>query len=104
MPNAELLTPAEVDFLWESAGLGELPYPLRVRSHGETLDERSLLRQRTLEGLAARGLAAGRGRPGPHVADYCGVLATAELSLDAAQLIARAAEPLLAIAGVLGGL
>ncbi|MFJ1766522.1 ESX secretion-associated protein EspG [Amycolatopsis sp. NPDC088138] len=103
MPNAELLTPVEVDFLWESAGLGELPYPLRARSHGETEDERSLLRRRTLEGLAARGLADGRGRPEPHVEDYFGLLATPELSLDAVQLIAPDAEPLLAIAGVLGG-
>lgn len=103
MPNAELLTPVEVDFLWESAGLGELPYPLRVRSHGETADERSMLRQRTLEGLAARGLADGRGRPEPHIEDYFGVLATSELSLDAVQLIAPEAEPLLALAGVLGG-
>jgi hypothetical protein len=103
MPTAELLTPVEVDFLWESAGLGELPYPLRVRSHGETVDERSLLRRRTLEGLTARGLADGRGRPEPHVEDYFGVLAAPELSLDAVQLIAPEAEPLLAIAGVLGG-
>jgi hypothetical protein len=103
MPTAELLTPVEVDFLWESAGLGELPYPLRVRSHGETVDERSMLRRRTLEGLTARGLADGRGRPEPHVEDYFGVLAAPELSLDAVQLIAPEAEPLLAIAGVLGG-
>jgi hypothetical protein len=103
MPNAELLTPVEVDFLWESAGLGELPYPLHIRSHGETVDERSILRKRTLEGLAARGLADGRGRPEPHVEDYFGVLAQSELSLDAVQLIAPDAEPLLAIAGVLGG-
>ncbi|WP_086846769.1 ESX secretion-associated protein EspG [Amycolatopsis kentuckyensis] len=103
MPNAELLTPVEVDFLWESAGLGELPYPLRIRSHGATEDERSLLRRRTLEGLTARGLADGRGRPEPHVEDYFGVLAAPELSLDAVQLIAPDAEPLLAIAGVLGG-
>ncbi|QKV77632.1 ESX secretion-associated protein EspG [Amycolatopsis sp. Hca4] len=103
MPNAELLTPVEVDFLWESAGLGELPYPLRIRSHGATVDERSLLRRRTLEGLTARGLADGRGRPEPHVEDYFGVLASPELSLDAVQLIAPDAEPLLAIAGVLGG-
>ncbi|MEV6873691.1 ESX secretion-associated protein EspG [Amycolatopsis sp. NPDC051128] len=104
MPTAELLTPVEVDFLWESAGLGELPYPLRVRSHGATVDERAMLRQRTLEGLAARGLADGRGRPEPHVEDYFGVLAAPELSLDAVQLIAPDAEPLLSIAGVLGGL
>ncbi|KDN20258.1 ESX secretion-associated protein EspG [Amycolatopsis rifamycinica] len=103
MPNAELLTPAEVDFLWESAGLGELPYPLRIRSHGATVDERAMLRRRTLEGLTARGLADGRGRPEPHVEDYFGVLASPELSLDAVQLIAPDAEPLLAIAGVLGG-
>ncbi|MGV9367482.1 ESX secretion-associated protein EspG [Amycolatopsis sp. NPDC003731] len=103
MPNAELLTPVEVDFLWESAGLGELPYPLRIRSHGATADERSLLRRRTLEGLAARGLADGRGRPEPHVEDYFGVLAAPERSLDAVQLIAPDAEPLLAVAGVLGG-
>jgi hypothetical protein len=103
MPNAELLTPVEVDFLWESAGLGELPYPLRIRSHGATVDERAVLRRRTLEGLTARGLADGRGRPEPQIEDYFGVLAAPELSLDAVQLIAPDAEPLLAIAGVLGG-
>ncbi|GHG37967.1 MULTISPECIES: ESX secretion-associated protein EspG [Amycolatopsis] len=103
MPNAELLTPVEVDFLWESAGLGELPYPLRIRSHGATVDERAMLRRRTLEGLTARGLADGRGRPEPHVEDYFGVLAAPELSLDAVQLIAPDAQPLLAVAGVLGG-
>ncbi|MEU4247855.1 ESX secretion-associated protein EspG [Amycolatopsis sp. NPDC026612] len=102
MPNAELLTPVEVDFLWESAGLGELPYPLRIRSHGATVDERAVLRRRTLEGLTARGLADGRGRPEPHMEDYFGVLATPDLSLDAVQLIAPDAEPLLAVAGVLG--
>lgn len=103
MPKAELLTPVEVDFLWESAGLGELPYPLRIRSYGATVDERAVLRRRTLEGLTARGLADGRGRPEPHLEDYFGVLATPELSLDAIQLIALDAEPLLAVAGVLGG-
>ncbi|MEU4517918.1 ESX secretion-associated protein EspG [Amycolatopsis sp. NPDC024027] len=103
MPNAELLTPVEVDFLWESAGLGELPYPLNIRSHGATADERAMLRRRTLEGLTARGLADGRGRPEPHIEDYFGVLAAPELSLDAVQLIAPDAEALLAVAGVLGG-
>ncbi|WIX86272.1 ESX secretion-associated protein EspG [Amycolatopsis sp. DG1A-15b] len=103
MPNAELLTPVEVDFLWESAGLGELPYPFKIPSHGATVDERALLRRRTLEGLTARGLADGRGRPEPHVEDYFGVLAAPELSLDAIQLIAPGAQALLALAGVLGG-
>lgn len=103
MPTAELLTPIELDFLWESAGLGELPYPLRVPSHGATVDERALLRRRTLEGLVHRGLADGRGRPEPHLEDHFGVLASPDLSLDAIQLIDPSAEPLLSVAGVLGG-
>ncbi|MEV4052736.1 ESX secretion-associated protein EspG [Amycolatopsis sp. NPDC049688] len=103
MPHAELLTPVEVDFLWESAGLGELPYPFKIPSHGATVDERAMLRRRTLEGLTARGAADGRGRPEPHIEDWFGVLAAPELSLDAVQLIAPDAEPLLSVAGVLGG-
>ncbi|WP_328604937.1 ESX secretion-associated protein EspG [Amycolatopsis sp. NBC_00345] len=102
MPNAELLTPLELDFLWESAGVGELPYPLRARSHGSTVDERAALRGQTLNGLAQRGLADGRGRPEPHVEDFFGVLASPDLSLDSVQLIDPNAEPLLAVAGALG--
>jgi hypothetical protein len=103
MARPELLTPLELDFLWESAGVGELPYPLRVRSHGATLDERAMLRRQTLDALAGRGLADGRGRPEPHLEDYFGVLASPDRSLDAVQLIDPDAEPLLAVAGVLGG-
>jgi hypothetical protein len=103
MPAAELLTSLELDFLWESAGLGELPYPLRVPSHGATVDERASLRRQTLESLVRRGLADGRGRPEPHLEDYFGILASPDLSLDAIQLIDPAAEPLLSVAGVVGG-
>ena len=103
MPNGELLSLLEVDFLWESAGMGELPYPLRVPSHGATVDERAALRRRTLDGLAQRGLADGRGRPEPHIEDYFGVLAAPDRSLDAIQLIDPDADPLLAFAGVIGG-
>lgn len=103
MPTAELLTPLELDFLWEAAGVGELPYPLRVASHGATVDERAFLRRQTLEALVRRGLADGRGRPEPHLEDYFGVLASPDVSLDAVQLIDPAAEPLLAVAGLLGG-
>lgn len=103
MPNAELLSPPELDFLWESAGMGELPYPLRVRSHGDTVDERAMLRRQTLAGLNQRGLADGRGRPEPHIEDYFGILAAPELSLDAVQLLDPNAEPLLAVAGTIGG-
>ncbi len=103
MPTAELLTPLELDFLWESAGLGELPYPLRVPSHGATVDERAFLRRQTMEALVRRGLADGRGRPEPHLEDYFGILASPDISLDAVQLIDPSAEPLLSVAGVVGG-
>jgi hypothetical protein len=103
MASAELLTLPEVDFLWESAGMGELPYPLRIPSHGATVDEREALRRQVLTGLAQRGLANGSGRPEPHLEDFFGLLAAPELSLDAVQLGEPGSEPLLAIAALLGG-
>ncbi|MEC3981447.1 ESX secretion-associated protein EspG [Amycolatopsis sp. H20-H5] len=103
MASAELLTLHEVDFLWESAGVGELPYPLRVPSHGATMGEREGLRRQVLTGLAQRGLANGSGRPEPHLEDYFGLLAAPELSLDSVQANDPNAEPLRAIAAVLGG-
>jgi ESX secretion-associated protein EspG len=39
------LSPLTLDFLWESLDAGEPPYPLAVRSHGTTVDERRALRQ-----------------------------------------------------------
>ncbi|WP_033292890.1 ESX secretion-associated protein EspG [Amycolatopsis jejuensis] len=103
MSNAELLAPIEVDFLWESAGMGELPYPLRVRSHGVTVDERAALRTGTLGALADRGLADTRGRPAPHVEDFFGILASPDVSLDTVQLLDPNGEPLLAVAGSAAG-
>lgn len=103
MTDAELLTPLELDFLWESFGAGELPYPLEVRSHGATLDERDDLRRQTLNELARRGLASGRGRPEPHVENYFEILAGAEVSLDAVHLPNPGSRPLLAVAAALGG-
>lgn len=103
MTRAELLTPLELDFLWESFGAGELPYPLRVRSHGATVDERDHLRGQVLAGLAQRGVADGRGRPEPHVEEFFEVLATPEVSLDSLHLGAPGAPPLLAVASALGG-
>jgi hypothetical protein len=104
MPAAELLTPLELDFLWESSGQqGELPYPLQVRSHGATMDERSLLRRQTLGALAERRLVDASGRPEPHLEDFFELLAGPDLSLDAVQISAPNAEPLLAVAAALGG-
>jgi len=104
MAAAELLTPLELDFLWESSRQqGELPYPLRVRSHGATMDERSLLRGQTLSALKQRGLVDVSGRPEPHLDDYFEMLAGPDLSLDTVQISAPNAEPLLAVAATLGG-
>jgi hypothetical protein len=101
--RAELLTPLELDFLWESFGAGELPYPLELRSHGMTLDEREHLRRQTMTELVGRGIADGRGRPEPHLENYFEMLAGSEVSLDSVHLAAPNARPLLAVAAALGG-
>ncbi|TNC27971.1 ESX secretion-associated protein EspG [Amycolatopsis alkalitolerans] len=103
MTRAELLTPLELDFLWESFGAGELPYPLELRSHGATMDERARLRRQTMEELARRGVVDGRGRPEPHVENYFEVLTGSEVSLDSVHLPAPNARPLLGVAAALGG-
>ena len=99
----ELLSPVELDFLWESLGAGELPYPLEVRSHGSTMDERAALRAQVLSGLAGRGLADRSGRPQPHLEDWFEVLARSEVSLDSVHISAPDSPPLLAVAAALGG-
>jgi ESX secretion-associated protein EspG len=103
MTRAELLTPLELDFLWESFGPGELPYPLQLRSHGATLDERARLRGQVFAGLGQRGVVDGRGRPEPHVEDFFETLVGAEVSLDSVHIPAPGAKPLLAVAAALGG-
>lgn len=62
----EFFSPLAFDFLWESARVGELPYPLHVRSHGATEDERVALRHRTDVELKARGIREPRGRSWRH--------------------------------------
>jgi hypothetical protein len=103
LANGELFTAVELDFLWENANAGELPYPLRLRSHGATMDERGALRQETLRALNQRRLVDDRGRPEPHLEDFFGVLAMPDLSLDCVQLNNPNTEPLLAVASLLGG-
>ena len=79
----EFFTPLTFDMLWEAVGLGELPYPLSVKSHGETLDERARLRHRANTELKARGLRDQYGRLEPHVEEWFTVLARPTLSIDA---------------------
>ncbi|WP_370969217.1 ESX secretion-associated protein EspG [Amycolatopsis sp. cg9] len=79
----EFFSPLAFDFLWESAQVGELPYPLLVRSHGATEDERVSLRHRVDVELKARGVRDQRGRPAPPIEDALHLLAFAPLTIDA---------------------
>ncbi|MFB9688392.1 ESX secretion-associated protein EspG [Amycolatopsis plumensis] len=79
----EFFSPLAFDFLWESARVGELPYPLRVRSHGATEDERVSLRHRVDVELKARGIREPRGRLAPPIEDALHLLAFAPLTIDA---------------------
>lgn len=105
MPSAETLDQLALDFLWEAFGAGELPYPLQVRSHGETVDERAGLRARMHAELAARGLIDRHGRVEAHVEDWLGVLARPDLTIDALfmpELPGRAVAVLAAASGGAG--
>lgn len=79
----EFFSPPAFDFLWESAQVGELPYPLLVRSHGATEDERFSLRHRVDAELKARGIREPRGRLAPPIEDALHLLAFAPLTIDA---------------------
>lgn len=83
MNGQEFFTALAFDFLWEAAGSGEVPYPLWVRSHGATEDERAVLRRRVNVELQARGLRDQSGRLDPRLEDWCALLARGSLSIDA---------------------
>jgi hypothetical protein len=72
-----------LDFLWESLATGEPPYPLEVRSHGTTMDERRTLRHRVLDDLRAQRMLDPNGRLSPEVEDGLTLLAQAPQSIDA---------------------
>ncbi|MGB3443034.1 MAG: ESX secretion-associated protein EspG [Actinophytocola sp.] len=77
------LTPVALDFLWESLDAGELPYPLTAKSHGETMDQRSVLRQRVFEDLRTQRLMDTQGRLSPEIEDWLTLLARGTHSVDA---------------------
>jgi hypothetical protein len=77
------LSPVALDFLWESLDAGELPYPLDVRSHGATMDERSLLRHQVFDDLRAQHLVERDGRMSQRVEDWLTLLARGTHSVDA---------------------
>ncbi|MCO1579699.1 ESX secretion-associated protein EspG [Crossiella sp. SN42] len=92
------LTPVELDFAWQELGLERMPYPLRLRSHGVTMEERGVLRHQVLEGLRQRRLARERGprwELDPLLEDQLGLLARHTVAVE---LIQYTEEPLHAVA------
>jgi hypothetical protein len=86
------LTPLTLDFLWESLDAGEPPYPIEVRSHGTTMDERSELRRQVTSELHDLD-----GR----VQDWLSLLARAERSIDS--VFQQAPEPPVSAIAVAAG-
>lgn len=79
----QFLTPVALDFLWESLDAGELPYPLAAKSHGETMDQRSMLRHRVFEDLRTQQLMDPHGRLSPEMEDWLTLLARGTHTVDA---------------------
>lgn len=94
---AELSLPA-VDVLWDDLRLGEIPFPLEVRGHGATLDERARIKTTVYADLERRGLADA-GRPAPWLENTLQLLDSHEVGVDlVAQLGAADEPPLRAVA------
>lgn len=81
------LTPRQLDVLWHDLGLGRLPYPLDVPSTGANAAERARLRSEVLAELG--------GRPDARLVELLGLLASADIAVDA---VAGAGGPVRAIA------
>lgn len=92
------LSPAELDFAWAELGLERMPYPLRLRSHGVTMEERGMLRHQVLEGLRQRRLARERGprwELDPLLEDQLGLLGRHSVAVE---LIQYTESPVQAVA------
>lgn len=92
------LTPMEFDFLWEQLKLGDQPYPLRVASHGKTMDERTSLRHRVDRELKAKGLKNNYGVLDPQLNSWLHLLAMNTASVDAAHIPEFQEHPIAALA------
>jgi hypothetical protein len=78
------LDPVELDVLCEASHIEELPYPLQLRSHGATAQERVELRRQV--------------RGEPRVLEWLEVLAAPALSIDSVYRPEAAAAPVRALA------
>ncbi|MPY79168.1 MAG: ESX secretion-associated protein EspG [Actinophytocola sp.] len=93
-----LLSPLVFDFLWEEMRLGEHPYPLRVPSHGETMDGRMMLRAEVGKLMVAEGIKDQRGFVEPGVEHWLHVLAASTRSVDAIHSPGSGEDHVLALA------
>lgn len=59
MSGRWFLPPLWFDLCWEIGGFDEYPFPIAVASHGATLEERAVLRQRLMPDMQAGGVLDG---------------------------------------------
>lgn len=96
------LSPMVFDFVWEELNLGEYPYPLRVPSHGDTMDERSALRHEVNRELVADGLKDAGGALDPELHEWLRLLAKNTVSVDALHIAEERKPPVAALAATNG--
>lgn len=75
-----VLTPRELDVLWDHLDLGRLPYPLDVPSLGDSEEERKRLREEVL---------AAYGEPDPRLVTLLRLLGNHEVAVDAVAHVDR---------------
>jgi hypothetical protein len=95
--NVELSL-AALDTLWEDLRLGRMPFPLEIRSHGDTFDVRRRIKAAVYTDLERRTLAAS-GRVEDDLAGALRLLADPSVSIDLVALLDMSDdEPLRALA------
>jgi hypothetical protein len=98
---SELSLPA-LDTLWEDLKLGSFPFPLEVRSHGETVEERARIKAAVYSDLESRGLVRAR-RAEPELEDVLQLLARPTISIDAVAMLDMAGnKPVKAVVAATG--
>jgi ESX secretion-associated protein EspG len=96
------LSLAAVDILWEDLELGAVPFPLEVRGHGDTVEERARIRAAVYDQLERRDLAWA-GRAGAELANTLRLLASPKLTADLVALREMSdRQPIRAVVAVRG--
>ncbi|SDD18025.1 ESX secretion-associated protein EspG [Actinokineospora iranica] len=85
------LSLAGFDVLWSDLGLGAVPFPLEVPSHGDTLDERARIKAVTHRVLERDGLVRS-GRPVPELEDALRLLAAPQLAVSLVVMLTAGGE------------